>query len=284
MYLSLFFGWMPSPANWGIISTLLMQYIAANFPNNAHSEGHEAYLAYQYVDDGAFVEPWLGLRPWQALSLWEDALNRCLVPTAVHLEKRRIEGNAETKIILWGIVVSTTENTSTLPSEKIDRAKEFSMLPVFDPCITRIPLKRLQELRGRVEPWSNCNVSLGPEMRFIDRLLVSRSGITCPKGSLREIKQAYVDFWTCLETIRAHMVTDTYWSQSYTTDFTGALSLDEQLYRPGAKDRLVWVGPDATLIQCAAVDYTSHMGTVFSFDFCQQYLASLTGFPLLILL
>ena len=157
-----------------------MQYIDAHFPNNAHSEGDESYPVYQYVGDGAFVEPWLGLRPWQALSLWEDALTRCLGPTAVHLEKKENWGNAEAEIILWGIVVSATENTFTLPTEKIDRAEEFLMLPVFGPCIARIPLKRLQELRGRGEHWSNCNMSLGPEMRFIDRLLVSRSGITFP--------------------------------------------------------------------------------------------------------
>ena len=63
-----------------------MQYIAAHFPNNSHIEGHESYLAYQYVDGGAFAEPWMGLRPWQALSLWGDALTRCLGPAAVHLE------------------------------------------------------------------------------------------------------------------------------------------------------------------------------------------------------
>ena len=118
-------------------------------------------------------------------------------------------------------------------------------------------------------------------MRFVDRLLVSRSGITFPKGSTREIKQAYIDFWTCLETIRVHMATDNYWSQSYTTDFAGALTLGEQLSRPGARGRLVWDGSDATLHQCAAVDYASHIGTVFRFGFPQQlHLASVTGLPL----
>ena len=154
------------------------------------------------------------------------------------------------------------------------------MLPVFDPCITRIPPKRLQELRGRVEHWSNCNMSLGPEVRFIDRLLVPRSGITWPNGSSSEIKQPYIDFWTCLGTIRAHMATDTFRSQSYTTDFTGALTLDEQFPMPGARGRLVWAGSDAKLHQCATVDYASRMGAVFSFDFRQLRLASLAGFPL----
>ena len=79
-------------------------------------------------------------------------------------------------------------------------------------------------------------------MRFIDRLLVSRSGVASPKGPTREIKQAYVDFWSFLETIRAHMASGDYWSQPYTADFAGALTLDGQLYCPGAKERLVLGG------------------------------------------
>ena len=148
MNLSLFFGWRPSPAKWGAESTLLMQNISAHFPNNVHVGGPESSLSYQYVGDVAFIEPWLGVRPWQAISLWGDSLTRCLGPDAVHLHKRRVEGNAETTIALWGIIVSTADNTSTLPRGKIGRAKEFLMSPAFDPCVTRIPLKRLHELQG----------------------------------------------------------------------------------------------------------------------------------------
>ena len=39
------------------------------------------------------------------------------------------------------------------------------------------------------------------------------------------MKQTYTDFRTCLETIRAHMATDGYGSQSHTTDFGGALTM-----------------------------------------------------------
>ena len=46
------------------VSTLSMQYISAQFPNNDHVEGPESFVAYQYLDSGAFIEPWLGLRPW----------------------------------------------------------------------------------------------------------------------------------------------------------------------------------------------------------------------------
>ena len=100
-----------------------MQYIAAHFPNNVHVEGPESFLAYQYADDGAFIDPGIGVRPRQAISLWEDALTRGLGPAAAHLQKRRIAGNAETALVLWGITLSTTDNTFTLPRGKLTAPK-----------------------------------------------------------------------------------------------------------------------------------------------------------------
>ena len=78
------------------------------------------------------------------------------------------------------------------------------------------------------------------------------------------------------------MATDEYWSQSYTTDFIGALSIDEQLSFPpfqGPEIGSFWIGPDATLTQCFAVDYTHRVGTVFSFHFRLDFLSKLTGLP-----
>ena len=259
MYLALFSGLRPSPANWGIMSTLLMQFIAAHTPRSCYTEGPESYVAYQYVDDGAFAEPWIGMRPWQAVSLWQYGLARCLGPPVAHLKKKQLEGNAETCLGLWAINVSTVLQTFTLPQEKIARDKVFLMPYEFGPCIARIPLGKLQELRGRAERWSNCNSAHGAEMRFIDKMLVSRSGASYPKESKRGIKIFFIDFRTIVETIRAHMATGEYWGQSYTTDFIGALSLDEQLSFPDDRGRLIWIGYDATLTQCSAVDYT-HMG------------------------
>ena len=192
--MSLFFGRRSSPANWGIVSTLSMQFISAHRPASENREGPEAYVSFQYVDDGAFIEPLLSLRPWKCISLWGWGIEKCLGPAAVNTIKREIEGLYDTCVNFWGIDVSTTENTFSLPNDKINKAESFLSTPEFGPRVTRIPSKALQELRGRVEFWSCCNSSLGVEMRFIDRLLVSQSGIINPKGSLREIKQAYIDF------------------------------------------------------------------------------------------
>ena len=115
IYLSLFFGWRPSPANWGVVATLVMQFIAAHRPAAPTRDGPEALVAFQYVDDGAFIESWVGLRPWLASSLWELALCRGLGPAAVNMDKRNVEGNAETSTMLWGINVCTVAETFSLP-------------------------------------------------------------------------------------------------------------------------------------------------------------------------
>ena len=102
---------------------------------------------------------------------------------------------------------------------EIGRSKEFSSTADFGPCVMRISLRKLQELRGRAKRWSHCNASLGAEMGPIDKLLVLKLGMAIPKGSIREIKQTYIDFWTSVETIRANMDTEGYWGQAYTAPF-----------------------------------------------------------------
>ena len=146
MYWALFLGRGPSPANWGIIATFLARPIAPNVPKN-HSDDTGSYIAYRYVGDGAFVDPWLGLRPWKALALCGYAIPLCLGPSAVHIQKKEIEGNDNANITPL-VIPESTENNNTFspPPDKIDRPKEFLMSSDCDPCIARIPLRKLQEL------------------------------------------------------------------------------------------------------------------------------------------
>ena len=58
------------------------------------------------------------------------------------------------------------------------------------------------------ERWPNRNASMGPEMRYIDRLLFSGAGVSKPNGSFRGIKQPYIDFRTFIEASRINMSTD----------------------------------------------------------------------------
>ena len=113
----------------------------------------------------------------------------------------------------------------------------------------------------------------------MDRLLRARSGVLAPRGPLREVKQTYIDFWDSLEYIRVQMSTGLYCVQSYVGAFSRVLSLDELLSSPLAQGRVVWLGSDATLTQCAALGYSEGVGSVFSFTFALHYLGQLTGLP-----
>ena len=168
-----------------------------------------------------------------------------------------------TRSVLWGIEVCTVAETFTLPPAKTLRAQEFLASADFDPAITRLPIRKIQELRGRLEHWSVCNRALSTELRHADRLLVVTEGEITPKGSLRGLMQAYVDFWDSLETMRIHLLTGGSLSQSYTSSYSSVLSLEELLSFPGSQDRLIWLGPDATPSQCAAVDFTNKVFSVF---------------------
>ena len=76
-----------------------------------------------------------------------------------------------------GIDVCTKSETFTLPAAKALRAQEFLASPDFAPSITRIHIKKAQELRGKLEHWSVCNRASATETRHADRLLVTRDGL-----------------------------------------------------------------------------------------------------------
>lgn len=68
-YLSLFLGWKAPPDNWGVVATAMLQFVSSFRPGDDHLCGPEAFNPFQYVDDGAFAEPYMARRPWLAVSL-----------------------------------------------------------------------------------------------------------------------------------------------------------------------------------------------------------------------
>ena len=176
-------------------------------------------------------------------------------------------------------MVCADSATFSLPNLKIDRAMEFSATGDYDPVVTRIPLRKLQELRGKLGHWSVRNQSMAAEAPFIGRLLRSRKGVISPQGAPAGGKQIYLDSWDSLDYIRIQMSTGGYFSQSYVGAFSRVLSLGELLSCPSSHGRAVWVGSDATLTQCAAVYYTARVASVFSYTFALDFLSQITGLP-----
>ena len=72
----------------------------------------ESIPPYHYVDDGASVGPWLALRPWASVSLWEGTLVVFFAARAHNVAKRDIEGGCSRLITLWGNDANARSGTS----------------------------------------------------------------------------------------------------------------------------------------------------------------------------
>ena len=145
--------------------------------------------------------------------------------------------------------------------------------------MTLISIKQIQELRGQLEHWSVCNMELATEMRYIDKMLVARSGVISPPGPLSGLKKEYMDFRDSLETIRARLLTDGSMSQSYTSSYSRVLSPDELLSFPDIQTSIIWLGPDATPTQCDASDFTNRRFAVCPYSFCVAFISHVADLP-----
>ena len=76
----------------GVIPSLLTQYVAPHQPKNSHTHGPERFEAFQFVDDGWFAAPALGLRPWMSVRLWEMGLTGPLGLKSPNRDKKKVDG------------------------------------------------------------------------------------------------------------------------------------------------------------------------------------------------
>lgn len=183
----------------------------------------------------------------------------------MNFRKRSAEGGADTCIQVWGIGVCTVRETFTLHSAETLRAQERLASADFDPPMTRIPLKRAQELRGKLEHWSVRNIALATVTKYVGKLLVASAGVISPRGSLSELKKPIIDYWGSLETIRIHLLTGSSIRQSYSSSYPLVLALGELLSFPEVQTSLVWLGSDETPAQCDDVDFADTVFARFPF-------------------
>ena len=120
--------------------------------------------------------------PWLEVAPWETALTKRFGMQAVHRRQKELEGKCNRRIILWGIEVGTRSGTFSLPSSNVERAREFLASPEFGPGHTRVQLKRLQELRGKMEHWAPRNSPIRHEMDGVGRLLAHYGQEAFPPG------------------------------------------------------------------------------------------------------
>lgn len=88
--------------------------------------------------------------------------------------------------------------------------REFLATIDYAPGVTRIPIKRLQELRCNRELWSLCKAALSRETPRVGRLLRFKDGLPAQKGSIHQVGHDYLDFGGSLEYIRVQMAAGEY--------------------------------------------------------------------------
>ena len=130
-----------------------------------------------------------------------------------------------------------------------------------------------------MEQWALCNSAVRPELAVVDRLLAKYDHAACPKGDHRSMKQAYVEFWEMIESLRVNLSTPGDWSAAYTSTSLNVLTIEERLSFADIRHSVIWIGSDATPTACASVGHFRKLDTVFEYHQCTEYLAQLAGLP-----
>ena len=264
IYLSMYFGRKGAPGNWGIISSLLVQFLSSHMPKNSFTHGPGSFGAFQFVDDGGFAEPALGLRPWMSVKLWEKGLVESLGFNSLNRDKKRIEGCYQTESMMRGVHIDTVTERVSSPPDKIPKAQVMLPNPLFDAGVTRLPLNLIQQLRGKMEFWSSCCPHIRTECNVIDRILSSKNGYSFPKGNSIQAKRAFAEFWETIEFLRGLLGPSNDVTASFHCSFLNVLYLSEQLSFRETRRNIVWVGSDSTLKRCGAIDFPHKLYTHFS--------------------
>ena len=168
-YPSLYFGRKGGPGNWGVISSLRMQFVAERKPANSPTHGSGSFEAFQFVDYGGYAEPALGLRPLMCVGLWERALTCTFGPDALNKDKKRAEGKYSTNAPMWGAVVDTELELVSTPSDKVLKAQHVLSDHLLGPGVTRITINLIRKLRGMMEFRSACFQQIRTEFDRLPR-------------------------------------------------------------------------------------------------------------------
>ena len=197
------------------------------------------------MDDGVFVEPELGLRPWGATATFERGLRQILGDRALNEKKLAEEGRFATNALIWGFQYDTVYGTCQLPEPKLIKGAYLITEPCFDPGQRRIPLLEVQRLRGNATYWQVVQPALRPELGAIDALLAQAEPgdpYVCPKGTEAQVEEAFQEFWDAVEVIRVLTTRPETWEATFTVALEGMLTPGERLALPGAAKRAICVG------------------------------------------
>ena len=107
--------------------------------------------------------------------------------------------------------MDTEAGAFSLPDAEIDRAIEFLASPDFGPGITRIPMRKLQDLREKVEHWAMYSMAIRLELIVVDVMLVTYQSEVAPKGPESEAKRCYLEFCETIEAVGVNSLAPDAW-------------------------------------------------------------------------
>ena len=90
-------------------------------------------------------------------------------------------------------------------------------------------------------------------------------------------KQAYVEFWEAVGSMRANLLTADDWETSYSATFFSALTLEERLSFSHIAESVIWIGIEAKPTTCAAADHRNRVYAVFGYRECAASMAQVAG-------
>ena len=80
--------------------------------------------------------------------------------------------------------------------------------------------------------------------------------IPAPKGNSIMAKRAFAEFWESVEFLRILLGPPDDVTASFRISFLNVLSMTEQISFQETRRSIVWVGSDAAMIRCGAIDVT----------------------------
>ena len=132
-----------------------------------------------------------------------------------------MEGAWEAGRILHGFHVNVETDEMRLPGANIDGASLTIHKPDFDHGNTVVLLKRMQELRGLVTHYNNCNHKWKISARPIDEILAYAD--VCSMWTRCDESSYWASFWNMIASIRRISQIDQTWKKLFTCTLVGLM-------------------------------------------------------------
>ena len=139
-----------------------------------------------------------------------------------------------------------------------------------------LPLNLIQKMRGKMEFRSSCCQHIKIECPVVDKMLSSKNGYSFPKGNSYQAKKSFAEFWETIEFLRALLGSPDDMTETSQSSFLNVLTISEQLSFQETRRNIVWIGSDATMERCGAIDFSAKIYIFFpngpnSQDFGRKY-------------